>query len=55
MNTITVQVSAGNAILQDTKTIAVYGEYAVFIDSQLLPCSEVTRYQSARGHPAYDL
>ncbi|XP_023594584.1 VPS10 domain-containing receptor SorCS1 [Trichechus manatus latirostris] len=26
MNTITVQVSAGNAILQDTKTIAVYGE-----------------------------
>jgi len=26
MNTITVQVSAGNIILQDTKTIAVYGE-----------------------------
>lgn len=26
MNTITVQVSAGNTILQDTKTIAVYGE-----------------------------
>ena len=28
MNTITVQVSAGNAILQDTKTIAVYGEWS---------------------------
>uniref|UniRef100_A0A8C2UVJ4 VPS10 domain-containing receptor SorCS1 n=1 Tax=Chinchilla lanigera TaxID=34839 RepID=A0A8C2UVJ4_CHILA len=27
MNTITVQVSAGNAILQDTKTIAVYEEF----------------------------
>ena len=26
MNTITVQVSAGNTILQDTMTIAVYGE-----------------------------
>lgn len=26
MNMITVQVLAGNAILQDTKTIAVYGE-----------------------------
>ncbi|XP_077205782.1 VPS10 domain-containing receptor SorCS1-like isoform X4 [Paroedura picta] len=27
MNTITVQVSAGNAILQDTKTIAVYEQF----------------------------
>ncbi|XP_073096559.1 VPS10 domain-containing receptor SorCS1 isoform X6 [Manis javanica] len=27
MNTITVQVSAGNAILQDTKSIAVYEEF----------------------------
>uniref|UniRef100_A0A6I8PNT2 VPS10 domain-containing receptor SorCS1 n=1 Tax=Ornithorhynchus anatinus TaxID=9258 RepID=A0A6I8PNT2_ORNAN len=27
MNTITVQVSAGNTILQDTKTIAVYEEF----------------------------
>lgn len=35
MNIITVQVSAGNTILQDTKMIAVYGEpcfRSLFVD-----------------------
>lgn len=37
MNTITVQVSAGNTILQDTKTIAVYGECFLFHFTQDSP------------------
>ena len=49
MNTITVQVSAGSAILQDTKTIAVYGECSVLIDSLLPSCSSVvTRHHTAQ-------
>lgn len=39
MNTITVQVSAGNTILQDTKTIAVYGEFFPFYFTQDSPQS----------------